>query len=88
MADTNSSQERTEAPSERRLKEARKEGKVARSRELNTAVLMMIGIAAFFMVCRWFDADVVNCDAANHAVRSIPAARYPANGTGIIDSAD
>lgn len=50
MADTNSSQERTEAPSERRLKEARKEGKVARSRELNTAVLMMIGIAAFL----WF----------------------------------
>lgn len=50
MADNNSSQERTEAPSERRLKEARKEGKVARSRELNTAVLMMIGIAAFL----WF----------------------------------
>ena len=50
MADNNSSQERTEKPSERRLREARKEGKVARSRELNTAVLMMIGIAAFL----WF----------------------------------
>ncbi|MCL1073454.1 flagellar biosynthesis protein FlhB [Shewanella dokdonensis] len=50
MADNNSSQERTEKPTERRLREARKEGQVARSRELNTAVLMMIGIAAFL----WF----------------------------------
>ncbi|MDF0535716.1 flagellar biosynthesis protein FlhB [Shewanella sp. A32] len=50
MADNNSSQERTEKPSERRLREARKEGQIARSRELNTAVLMMVGIAAFL----WF----------------------------------
>ncbi|WP_417763238.1 flagellar biosynthesis protein FlhB [Shewanella sp.] len=46
----NTSQERTEKPTERRLRESRKEGQVARSRELNTAILIIIGVAAML----WF----------------------------------
>ncbi|KFZ38176.1 flagellar biosynthesis protein [Shewanella mangrovi] len=46
----NSAQERTEKPTERRLRESRKEGQVARSRELNTAVLIIIGVASML----WF----------------------------------
>lgn len=46
----NTSQERTEKPTERRLRESRKEGQVARSRELNTAILIIVGVAAML----WF----------------------------------
>jgi flagellar biosynthetic protein FlhB len=44
--------ERTEAPSQRRLEQAREEGQVARSRELNTFALLGAGALAL-----WFMAD-------------------------------
>ncbi|MCH1929358.1 flagellar biosynthesis protein FlhB [Shewanella sp. A25] len=46
----NSAQERTEQPTEKRLRESRKEGQIARSKELNTVVLIMVGIASML----WF----------------------------------
>lgn len=41
MADKDSSQEKTEDPTEKRKQDSRKKGQVARSRELGTAVVMM-----------------------------------------------
>ena len=47
MADENENgQERTEAPSARKEQQAREKGQVARSRELNTMVLLLAGSAA------------------------------------------
>ncbi len=43
MAEQQSSQERTEQPTERRKKEARKKGQVPRSRELNTMLSLLSG---------------------------------------------
>ncbi|AQQ01902.1 MULTISPECIES: flagellar biosynthesis protein FlhB [Pseudoalteromonas] len=45
-----SSQEKTEQPTEKRLKKAKKDGQVARSKELNTAILLMVGISGLL----WF----------------------------------
>jgi len=50
MSEQNSSQEKTEQPTEKRLKKARKDGQVARSKELNTAVLLMLGVGGLL----WF----------------------------------
>ncbi len=50
----NSAQDKTEKPTEKRLRKAREEGQVARSRELNTVVLLMVHLAGML----WF-ADVV-----------------------------
>ena len=46
MADQDTSQERTEEPTAKRLEKAREDGQVARSQELSVAA-MMIGIACF-----------------------------------------
>lgn len=46
----NSSQERTEEPTEKRLKKAKEDGQVARSKELNTAILLITGFAGLI----WF----------------------------------
>lgn len=43
MAQSESGQERTEEPTPKRLEEARKKGQVPRSRELNTAVIVIVG---------------------------------------------
>ena len=43
MAEKDSSQEKTEDPTEKRKQDSRKKGQVARSRELGTAVVMMAG---------------------------------------------
>jgi len=45
-----SSQEKTEEPSEKRLKKAKEDGEVARSKELNTAILLMVAISGLL----WF----------------------------------
>ncbi|WP_159817228.1 flagellar biosynthesis protein FlhB [Colwellia sp. 20A7] len=49
-----SSQEKTEKPSEKRLKKARKDGQVARSKELNTAILLMTSIAGLLFFADMF----------------------------------
>ncbi len=43
------SQEKTEQPTPKRLEEARKEGQIARSKELSTAVLLIGGISALWV---------------------------------------
>ena len=48
------SQEKTEQPSEKRLKKARKDGQVARSKELNTAILLMISVAGLLFFADMF----------------------------------
>ncbi|MCT8125003.1 flagellar biosynthesis protein FlhB [Alishewanella sp. BS5-314] len=50
MAEQSGGQEKTEQPSEKRLKKAREDGQLARSKELNTAILLMLGVAGIL----WF----------------------------------
>ena len=46
MAEEQQGQERTEQPTAKRLTEARKKGQVARSRELNTLLVMLASAVA------------------------------------------
>ncbi len=48
MAENPSGQEKTEAPSARKRSEARKQGQVAKSTEVNTALVLLAGTAFFF----------------------------------------
>ncbi|WP_369601752.1 flagellar biosynthesis protein FlhB [Hahella sp. SMD15-11] len=48
MAETDSSQEKTEQPTPRKLEKAREEGQIPRSRELNTMAVLLAGAAGFF----------------------------------------
>ncbi|MCF7500696.1 MULTISPECIES: flagellar biosynthesis protein FlhB [unclassified Pseudoalteromonas] len=50
----NSAQEKTEQPSEKRLKKAREDGQVARSKELNTAILLMVSVAGLLFFANLF----------------------------------
>lgn len=50
MSDSDNSQERSEAPTEKRLRKSREEGQVARSKDLNTAVLLLVGVTGLV----WF----------------------------------
>ena len=50
MAETGSGQEKTEQPTGKKINEAREEGQVARSRELNTLIMLLVsGFAILFM---------------------------------------
>lgn len=49
MADEDSSAEKTEEPTSRRLEKAREEGQIARSRELNTTALLIAGSAGLLI---------------------------------------
>lgn len=49
MADEDSSAEKTEEPTSRRLEKAREEGQIARSRELNTTAILIAGSAGLLM---------------------------------------
>ena len=49
MADENTSEERTEEPTAKRLQKAREDGQVVRSQELSVAA-MMIGVAVFLSI--------------------------------------
>ena len=50
MADQDRSQERTEQATPKRLKEARERGQVARSRELNTMIMLLTGSGGLLML--------------------------------------
>lgn len=50
MAEQDSAQERSEAPSAKRLEEAREKGQVPRSQELTTVMVLMASAGAMFMV--------------------------------------
>ncbi|MBH0020054.1 flagellar biosynthesis protein FlhB [Pseudoalteromonas sp. SWXJ133] len=56
----NSSQEKTEQPTEKRLKKAKEDGQVARSKELNTAILLMVGISGLLWFSNLFYTLFVN----------------------------
>ncbi|NTV09435.1 MAG: flagellar type III secretion system protein FlhB [Zoogloea sp.] len=45
--------EKTEAPSSRRLSQAREDGNVPHSRELSAFLVMMVGVAALYVTGRW-----------------------------------
>ncbi|MEM8500550.1 MAG: flagellar biosynthesis protein FlhB [Pseudomonadota bacterium] len=62
MAEEDLSQEKTEEPTPKRLEEARKEGQIARSRELSTAVLLIGGVAVIWL---WYE------NLANSIARSM-----------------
>lgn len=49
MAENDTSQERTEEPTPKRIRDARQEGQVARSRELNTTAVLMAGAAGMLI---------------------------------------
>ncbi len=50
MAEQDSGQERTEQPTPKKLADARKKGQIARSKELNTTLMLIIAAISFFMV--------------------------------------
>jgi flagellar biosynthetic protein FlhB len=50
MAENENGQEKTEAPSSKRLQDARERGDVPRSRELNTAVMLMVSAVSLLAV--------------------------------------
>ena len=50
MAEEQQGQERTEQPTAKRLTEARKKGQVARSRELNTLLVMLASAIALWLL--------------------------------------
>lgn len=49
-----SAQEKTQDPTEKRLKKAKEDGQVARSKELNTAILLMVSIAGLLFFSHAF----------------------------------
>ena len=50
MAEEQTGQERSEQPTAKRLTEARKKGQVARSRELNTLLVMLASALALWLL--------------------------------------
>ncbi len=48
MSESSSGQDKTEQPTEKRLADARKKGDIARSRELNTVVMLLASIAGLY----------------------------------------
>jgi flagellar biosynthetic protein FlhB len=49
MAEEDSGQEKTEEPTAKREDDARKKGDIARSKELNTVVVLMVGSIMLWM---------------------------------------
>lgn len=50
MADNNTAQERTEAPTAKRLQDARKKGQIARSRELGTSAVLIASAIGLLLI--------------------------------------
>ncbi len=50
MAENQDGQEKTEQPSAKRLEDARRKGQVARSRELNTVAITLVGVVVLVMM--------------------------------------
>lgn len=68
MSENDQAQERTEQPSPRRLDKARKQGQVARSRELNTVAVILAGGSCFVFLGSWAMsrmADILGGGLAN-----------------------
>ena len=66
MAEENQDgQEKTEEPTAKRLSEAREKGQVARSRELNTMSMTMIGVVTLMMMLDYFGNGFWSVSTAN-----------------------
>lgn len=50
MAEDSSSEDKTEEPTSKRLEDARKKGQIARSRELNTFIMLVVSAASLLML--------------------------------------
>ena len=53
MAEEQQGQEKTEEPTQQKLDKAKEEGQVARSRELSTMVLVMLGAVSLYLFVPW-----------------------------------
>ncbi len=60
MAESETGQERTEEPTQKKLDEAKKKGQIARSRDLNTMAIMALAALSFIMLGRGMVSDLVN----------------------------
>lgn len=56
MNENDQAQERTEAPTPKRREDAKRKGQVARSRELNTMAIMLVGAAVMAALGPWMSA--------------------------------
>lgn len=63
--DQQSGQERTEQPTEKRKKDARKKGQVPRSRELNTMLSLLFAASTFVVLGRWMAVEFPQLIAAS-----------------------
>ena len=53
MAESESGQDKTEDPTDKRKRDAREKGEIARSKELNTVVVMIVGAAGLLALLYW-----------------------------------
>lgn len=53
MAEQDSSQEKTEEPTERKIQKSREEGQVPRSKELATTVVLVVGAGGLILFANW-----------------------------------
>ncbi len=51
---------RTEEPSEYRLEQARKEGRVAKSQDISSALILLLGILVLIFLGKWFLSKCIN----------------------------
>ena len=68
MAEEDTGQERTEQATPRRLERAREEGQVPRSRELNTAAILLAGSASLLMFGQWLGTRILDIGRASFAL--------------------
>ena len=68
MAEEDTGQERTEQATPRRLERAREEGQVPRSRELNTAAILLAGSASLLMFGQWLATRILDIGRASFAL--------------------
>ena len=61
-------QEKTEAPTGKRLDEAKQKGQVPRSKEMGTAVVLMTGIIGLYMVAHQLGAALVSVYTKNFSL--------------------
>ena len=51
---------RTEEPSEHRLEQARKEGRVAKSQDISSALILLLGVVVLIFLGKWILSQCIN----------------------------
>ena len=87
MADDDSSQEKTEDPTEKRKEDARKKGQVARSKELGTAVVMMAGAIGLYVASEPIIVALTEVFKSNYMLSRASIYDFRAPYTFLLDSA-